>query len=391
MKKITIQNLGPIKEAVIETGMANVIIGPQSMGKSCVLKTASCCSWVEKRIELAQSAAAFLEGDTFLKTLLSFHRMNGYERRDTFIAYESDFMAFAYDNAKRTFTFRWKEDSRWAYRRPQISYIPSERNLVAAIPNWFDVKMGDDNIRNFMTDWEEARRCYRQGLDILSLGVAYCYDESSNGDFIRLNGNTQNITMGNASSGLQSIVPLFVHVNYITGMTHGKASVAKTIENMELNHKIYEHIAPKDNAGDVVRVKVNDAQGTHIYPFPNMEMLRIFMETSDHYTKTQHCELFIEEPENNLFPPTQCQLADWLMEKTGNDKAKHRLFIATHSPYILSRLVEKGSKDLRLFIVNSDSHGLSTVTTATDADIKEICYYGIDPFFNIEAYNQTER
>ena len=54
MKHIKIRCLGPIKEADIELKRINVPIGPQSSGKSCVLKTACYCTWVEKRIELTQ-------------------------------------------------------------------------------------------------------------------------------------------------------------------------------------------------------------------------------------------------------------------------------------------------------------------------------------------------
>ncbi len=40
MKHLLIHNLGPLKEADIELKRINVIIGSQSSGKSCVLKTA---------------------------------------------------------------------------------------------------------------------------------------------------------------------------------------------------------------------------------------------------------------------------------------------------------------------------------------------------------------
>ena len=40
MKHLVIRNLGPLKEAEVELKRINVIIGSQSSGKSCVLKTA---------------------------------------------------------------------------------------------------------------------------------------------------------------------------------------------------------------------------------------------------------------------------------------------------------------------------------------------------------------
>ena len=59
MKHLIIRNLGPVSEADLNLGQVNVIIGMQSSGKSCVLKTACYCAWVEKRIQLAQRPMSF--------------------------------------------------------------------------------------------------------------------------------------------------------------------------------------------------------------------------------------------------------------------------------------------------------------------------------------------
>lgn len=63
-----------------------------------------------------------------------------------------------------------------------------------------------------------------------------------------------------------------------------------------------------------------------------------------------HNEIFLEEPEDNLFPPTQTALSSWLLDKTlGNDR--NCLFIATHSPYIMTSFIESQSgEDFRLFL-----------------------------------------
>ena len=53
-RKLTIRHLGPIRSADICLKYVNVVIGEQSSGKSCLLKTACYCTWVEKRIEIEQ-------------------------------------------------------------------------------------------------------------------------------------------------------------------------------------------------------------------------------------------------------------------------------------------------------------------------------------------------
>lgn len=48
MKHLIVKHIGPLDKIDIELKKVNVIIGPQSSGKSCVLKLACYCTWVEK-------------------------------------------------------------------------------------------------------------------------------------------------------------------------------------------------------------------------------------------------------------------------------------------------------------------------------------------------------
>lgn len=322
MKRLSIRNLGPVREAEIELGRANVIIG-QAAGKSCVMKTAAFCARVEREIGRAPSYRWFGERGSFLRDLLAFYRMEGYGREDTRIGYETDLVRLGYDNSTGEFDIERKE-GRQDCQCPQIAYIPTERNMVAAVPNWKDAGTGDDYVRGFMLGWERARRSCGKKVDIPILDVTYRFDKTSHSDLTGIGGGRET-GITNASSGLKSAVPLYVFVNYITGCGDGKE------------------------------------------PRP--------------------CELFIEEPESGLFPPIQCRFAQWLMEKAAGG---HRLFVSTHSPYILSAFVESKPDDFRLLFLKRAEDGGATVRTATPDDISEINYYGTDPFINIEAYNKRE-
>ena len=55
MNKLIIKNIGPLKSVAVSLAKYNLFIGPQSSGKSCILKIASYCNWVEKRIEFIHS------------------------------------------------------------------------------------------------------------------------------------------------------------------------------------------------------------------------------------------------------------------------------------------------------------------------------------------------
>ena len=45
MRRIVVRNFGPIAQAEVELKGVNIIIGPQSAGKSCLLKVACYCTW----------------------------------------------------------------------------------------------------------------------------------------------------------------------------------------------------------------------------------------------------------------------------------------------------------------------------------------------------------
>ena len=94
MKRIIIRDLGPIAEADISLKDINVVIGEQSIGKSCVLKVSCFCTWVEKRISIEQNAKSFEKKGVFMDELVNFHRLNGYVHENTYIGYESDFIKF---------------------------------------------------------------------------------------------------------------------------------------------------------------------------------------------------------------------------------------------------------------------------------------------------------
>lgn len=386
MKRLIIKNFGPIGEACMDFGRINIIIGPQSSGKSCILKTGCYCSWVEKRIEINQSADLFGNGIYFLTRLLDFHRLHGYEQENTYISYETDYMYFAYNHNSRQFEFRWKT-GRWQYRRPKISYIPSERNLVAAIPNWYEVKFADDNIRNFMADWETARKAAGQKEGILNLNVSYQYDSQEKTDKIIISDN-KSLDFSDTSSGLQSLIPIVIHLDYLYSNLSGNEKQESVAMGDDIK-RLSDTILKENFTADELKLDSEEPAIRHLYNMffflKNDDIADRFTRILNHYIETDHNEIFLEEPEDNLFPPTQTALSSWLLDKTlGNDR--NCLFIATHSPYIMTSFTESQSgEDFRLFFTIEHDRK-SSIRTATESELQEIYDNGIDVFFNIEAF-----
>ncbi len=384
MKRIIIRNLGPIADADILLKDVNVVIGEQSIGKSCVLKVSCFCTWVEKRIAIEQNARRFEKKGVFMEELMSFHRLNGYVHENTYIGYESDFMEFSYD-FKHGFSYEWKKD-RWDYKRPKVSYIPAERNLVAVIPNWFEVKSVADNIQDFMADWSDARKSVGDE-EILNLDVAYHYDEGSDTDYVKMKDGLV-LPFTNVSSGLQSLIPLYVHLVNINSKKYRERednSVKHKSELEKLVNSLVEYYG--NNIGEAFIKNpqygtINQETGLEKEFIPNPKMTQWLSRRFLGLSRIHHCEVFLEEPEENLFPPTQQILMRTLLNQI-NRQEGNTLFVSTHSPYILDILLERENYDFGLFYIRSEEKG-SVVNTATEADVQDMFEDGVDAFFNIE-------
>lgn len=288
----------------------NIIIGPQSSGKSTILKIACFCDWMERQIELTQNPDKYCDSNFFIENLIGFHKLEGYLQQETYIRYVNDAVSFDYSEKNKKCTFKWNEAKRWKYKRTKIAYIPAERNLVAAIPNWYQVNMNKDNILDFMKEWEFARKAFLKGEQILDLPVKYEYNAYNQGDRIKLeNGKELDLTV--ASSGLQALTPLYVMLRYLTSEYYKEAHT--NVEQDMLRQNLHEVVA-KECAG-LTKGEQQNIIDTILTP--------------------HHTDLFVEEPEAHIFPSTQKSFVYSLVEML-NGNVQHTCFLATHSPYFLT-------------------------------------------------------
>lgn len=308
MRHLVIKHFGPISEAEIDLQRLTLLIGPQSSGKSTVLKVACFCDWIERQIEITQDLDRYCSTPVFLEHLIEFHKLEGYLQKDTYIAYESNALVFIYDGKCRAC---WKK-GRWNYKRRKISYIPAERNLVAAIPNWYQVSMDSNNILDFMTEWAFARKSFTRAERIIGLPFLYKYNASDMSDKIVMQDGAE-LDLVNASSGLQALTPLFVMIKYLTGgffkEKHSKVEDSMLRSNLE---KV-----------------VGNQMG---FGAPVMQR-----KVVDSIMKYHRSDLFIEEPEAHLFPSTQKDFVYSLVENLNASNGKrHTCVISTHSPYLMT-------------------------------------------------------
>ena len=342
MKKLVIDNIGPIRHVELNLKRVNVVIGPQSAGKSCILKIACFCAWAEKRIQLEQGKNGFTDFEYVKENLIVFHKLDGFIHSNSRIEYRTQHLGFIIDFETKVFELKWAPSkNRYSYRRKRVSYIPAERNLVAAIPNWFDVKMDSTNLKSFISDWNHAHRLCSDNaqLHILNLGIKYYYDTQTEKDYIMLEDDSK-LNLANASSGLQSIIPMWVYLDYLFHKQYSPNEMSSTkseSENEEIAQHIYESKYKKG-------LKKAGEQGGLFFGKVGVTK-RMFASESDFdefkklvlaYTQTAYSDIYLEEPEQNLFPSTQVELIYNLI--AASSIKEDGIFIATHSPYILYAL-----------------------------------------------------
>ena len=353
MRRITVRNVGPIKDAKLELKKINILIGQQSTGKSTLAKIACYCSWVEKEISIAQSPEEFEAENYFADNLMEFHKLNGYLSEQSVITFSSDVLSFKYAN--NSFSFNWKK-GRLNYKRRKTLYIPAERNIVSVIPNWFEVNLGSNNTRSYLADWETVRKYFskKNPLSILDIGKYY-HNASDNSDHI-LTKDNKDILMESASSGLQAVVPLQALIQYY-GYNYYNDSLKRKESNVNIQQKMYRlydnirhqllnTLTDEEKAAwESIKTKIiSEYSDISLIPeevrrsliFPNAEIESQYNKIISRFQYPSSTAFFIEEPELNLYPITQYKLVNTIVKMV--NEMNHTLFITTHSPYILTSL-----------------------------------------------------
>ena len=331
MASLHIKNFGPISESTqIEITPLMIITGRQSSGKSTFMKVLCFCRWIEKKIMLSTEDIEdqYTHQNRFINELKSFHRLNDeYFRSDTELKYDGDTISIEYAGTNSDAKIIRKKSFIEKRYNSKLCYIPAERNLVSAIRN-VDKAYKDterDVLFNFIYEWDEAKAPYTSTHPLkLSSTGDFSYVNKSGADILVRKDGSETPAFY-ASSGMQSIMPMDVLTNYVTDCVGGKASLSMHERN-EIS-------------------KIND----------RLALRRLTYQSA---------QLFIEEPEQNLYPESQklvimnvVRLVKKALEKGAEQSMA---LMTTHSPYVMSvvnvllmaaTVTEKG---LKQNVINED-------------------------------------
>lgn len=334
MSRVIIKNIGPISNVELNLNKVNIIMGPQSSGKSTIAKIISYCQWVEKRFVLDGEYR-----EDFTKRFKEFHRIgDSYFNKDSFIEYVGEAVSISYKgfSTKPTITRIKKEAN---FLNSKNIYIPAERNFVSVIPNLGKYKGSDDNIMNFLYDWYEVKKKYpkQKKLSLLNLDVSYFHIPESDSDKLILNKNKKELNLDNASSGLQSLTPMLLLIDFLTNGLYNEKTTESVDEKNEMKNIFIKHfsqlIEKEDRKKELLKQIKDKRKVTLIKDEIDKISQLIAARRQYHFS-----QFIIEEPEQNLFPKTQRDLIYYIIKLINNPERNHKVLITTHSPYILYAL-----------------------------------------------------
>lgn len=307
MASLHIKGFGPIVDSTkIELTPLMVLIGRQSAGKSTFMKALCFCRWIEKKIMVSTDDMVnqYTHYNRFVKELKQFHRLNDeYFTENTELMYDGDSITIEYKGVNGNAKIVRKKSFDEKRYNTKLSYIPAERNLISAIQNVDKTYKATerDVLFNFIYEWDESKSPYTSEHPFrLAATGGFSYMNKSGLDvLVRENGIETPAFY--ASSGMQSVMPMDVMANYIT-------------ERVGQNAPLSMH----------ERNEINKADNGHSY----------------RRLEYQSAQLFIEEPEQNLYPESQklvvMSLVRSLKKAMATGSEQSMTVVTTHSPYVMS-------------------------------------------------------
>ena len=309
MSNIIIRNFGAIKEqsAPIEIKKVTFFIGNQGSGKSTVAKLIATFMWIEKALfKESYNPQWFEKNNTFRDLFLSYHRLENYLKENTYIQYIGSAFSITYTKGQLSF-----EKKEMAYTLPQLMYVPSERNFISYMKSMRELKVASAALNDFLAAYTYAKE--KMTEIPLPINESYLlYDKDR--DILYVKGEDYRVQLSEASSGFQSLVPLFLVSDYLVNSIRNKTEPMSIEERKQFEKQIKEIYAN---------------------PYFTEEQRRSAANAlSEKFNKTSFVNI-VEEPEQNLFPTSQRDMLYSLL-KINNDIPANKLIITTHSPYLVN-------------------------------------------------------
>ena len=298
-----------------------VFIGNQGSGKSSVAKLISTFMWMEKTLTRGDYDAKkeFINHNRFRRIYCAYHGLDNYffdmEQNDIAeIEYQGNAYSMKYQHGKLTIDKKESND----YLLPQIMYVPAERNFISTIKSPKLLKLSSDSLVEFLSEFDKAKNDIKSALKLPINNADIEYDKLN--DLINVKGQDYKVRLTEASSGFQSIVPLYLVSWFLAN------SIKKQTENTK------EQVSTDELERFKKGVEIIWADTT----LTDEQKRAVLSVLSSKFNKSAFINI-VEEPEQNLFPTSQRHILNSLLEFRQMNKG-NMLVMTTHSPYIINYL-----------------------------------------------------
>lgn len=349
MTKLRISNIGPVKDLEFSLNKINVFIGPQGSGKSTVAKILSFCLWLEKDC-IKRQTTTHLDNDSLKSLLIDYHNMKGYFSDYSYFRYDGDAICIEYVGSVLHIQ---KQEEFHTAPLSKNAYIPAERNILS-VPGIFSTKMPDNYIHDFIADWLDIRTKYRNGggVNLLGAGQNYTFDDTDNSDYIVSSGTNLKLPLSQVSSGLQSVTPICVMIDYLTKWIYShheerspedrrilrEAAIARFMKQKNGYADLLDNARQIDSLKETISNLSETIQTALEMIDKGLDIPTAgeFKDLISSLGNPSFSNIVIEEPELNLFPTTQVRLLYFILSNLNH--SRDNLVVTTHSPYILYAL-----------------------------------------------------
>lgn len=315
-ERLIVKNFGPVKDIDIRFKKVTLFIGDQGTGKSCVAKLFSTFKWLEKDLLMKRHSIDYYQKDDKLLTVLApYHRIESFIKDTTYIRYEGELYHFEYSEHSLRITEQQSEQ----VSLPKIMYVPAERSILSVAENRQAlIKELPDSCATFSEELNNAKNIYKNGYELPFGNLHYKYNVLNSVSYIWGDGyENEPILLRNASSGMQSALPLCLVSDYLAARVFQHEDVKLSDkEQRKLDEEVAEIMNNEHYSKSVreSRLKLLSAKSSY-GSFINV----------------------VEEPELNLFPQSQMDMICRLSKANGLT-AQNMMVLTSHSPYLLAIL-----------------------------------------------------
>ena len=206
IRKLIIRNFGAINSADIDLKDYNVFIGEQGSGKSTIAKLITIFEEFSTNLTPTKSRD--------FMPLFEGHNIASYFNSDTYIYYKGENITITYQKELFDFTGSDCEE-----KEPELMrnlYIPAERFFVSTFSRSLATLVLNkapipDTLLNFASIYEKAKKKYPDyNVPVFNL----LFQTNNSNETLLLKDNGKTIPFKDASSGMQSVIPLLMVLDY---------------------------------------------------------------------------------------------------------------------------------------------------------------------------------